>query len=44
MGSSATFEDAICEFAVDYADQNQRDYRVFVRAVRQARLKAIIER
>jgi uncharacterized protein (DUF2252 family) len=44
MGSSATFDDAICEFAVDYADQNQRDYRVFVRAVRQARLKAIIER
>jgi hypothetical protein len=44
MGSSATFDDAICEFAVDYADQNQRDYRVFVRAVRQARLKTIIER
>jgi uncharacterized protein (DUF2252 family) len=43
MGSSATFDDAICEFAVDYADQNQRDYRAFVRAVRQKRLKAIIE-
>jgi uncharacterized protein (DUF2252 family) len=44
MGSSTTFDDAICEFAVDYADQNQRDYRAFVRAVREGRLKAIIER
>jgi uncharacterized protein (DUF2252 family) len=43
LGSSATFDDAICEFAVDYADQNQRDYRAFVRAVRQKRLKAIIQ-
>ena len=44
MGSSAAFDKAICKFAVDYADQNQRDYRVFLRAVRQGRLKAIIER
>jgi len=44
MGSSASFDDAICEFAVDYADQNRRDYRVFVRAVREGGIKAIIER
>jgi uncharacterized protein (DUF2252 family) len=44
MGSSASVDDAICEFAEDYADQNRRDYRVFVRAVRQGRIKAIIER
>lgn len=44
LGSSSTFDDAICEFAVDYTDQNQRDYRAFVRAVREGRLKAIIER
>ena len=44
MGSSTTFDDAICEFAMDYADQNQRDYRAFVRAVREGHLKAIIER
>jgi uncharacterized protein DUF2252 len=44
MGSSAAFDKAMCKFAVDYADQNQRDYRVFLRAVRHGRLKAIIER
>jgi hypothetical protein len=43
MGSSETFDDAIGEFAVEYADQNQRDYRAFVRAVREERVKAIVE-
>ena len=43
MGSSETFDDAICEFAVEYADQNQRDYRLFVKAVREGRIKAIVE-
>ena len=43
MGSSGTFDDAIGEFAVEYADQNQRDYRAFVRAVREERVKAIVE-
>jgi uncharacterized protein (DUF2252 family) len=41
MGASATFDDAICEFAVEYADQNQRDYRAFIKAVREGRLKVI---
>ena len=27
LGSNATFDDAVCEFAVEYADQNLRDYR-----------------
>ena len=43
MGSSATFDDAICEFAVEYSDQNQRDYRAFVKAVREGRLEALVE-
>ena len=43
MGSSDTFDDAVCEFAVDYADQNQRDYRAFVKAVREERIKAVVE-
>ncbi|HTJ89964.1 MAG TPA: DUF2252 domain-containing protein [Acidocella sp.] len=42
MGSSAAFDDAICEFAVEYADQTQRDYRTFVKAVREGRLQAIV--
>lgn len=43
MGSSSIFDEAICEFAVEYADQNQRDYRAFVKAVREGRLEAAIE-
>ncbi len=43
MGSSETFDDAICEFAVEYADQTQRDYRAFVRAVRDGRVAATLE-
>jgi len=43
MGASSTFDDAICEFAVDYADQAQRDYRAMVKAVREGRVKAVVE-
>ncbi len=43
MGSSETFDDAIREFAVEYADQAQRDHRAFVKAVREGRVKATIE-
>ena len=43
MGSSTTFDHAICEFAVEYADQTQRDYRAFVKAVRQGRVEVNLE-
>jgi Uncharacterized protein conserved in bacteria (DUF2252) len=43
MGSRGKFDDAIGEFAVEYADHNQRDYRAFVKAVRAERFRAIIE-
>jgi len=43
MGSSGAIDDAICEFAVEYADQNLRDYKAFVKAVREGRLHAIVE-
>jgi uncharacterized protein (DUF2252 family) len=43
LGSARLMDDAVTEFAVDYADQNQRDYRLFVRAIRQGRLKAKVE-
>ena len=43
MGSGSAFDDAMLEFAVEYADQAQRDHRAFVKAVRQGRIKAIIE-
>jgi uncharacterized protein (DUF2252 family) len=43
MGASAIIDDAICEFSVGYADQNQRDYRAFVKAIRTGRIKATVE-
>jgi uncharacterized protein (DUF2252 family) len=43
MGSNTSFDDAVGEFAVEYADQNQRDYRSFIKAVREGRIKAIVE-
>ena len=43
MGSNDTFDDAIREFAMEYADQNQRDHRAFVKAVRAGRIEAMVE-
>jgi hypothetical protein len=43
LGSNSTFDDSVCEFAVEYADQNQRDYRAFIKAVREGRIKVITE-
>ena len=43
MGSGQTFDDAIGEFAVEYSDQNRSDYRRFVRAIRDGRIKAVSE-
>jgi hypothetical protein len=43
MGSGQTFDDAIGEFAVEYSDQNRKDFRTFVRAVREGRIQAIVE-
>ena len=40
MGASGTFDDAIGEFAMEYADQNESDYRVFVTAVKEGRIQA----
>ena len=43
MGSGQTFDDAIGEFAVEYADQNSKDYRAFTRAIQEKRIEAIVE-
>ena len=43
MGSGHGFDDAVGEFAVEYADQNQRDFRAFTQAVRDGRVQALIE-
>jgi uncharacterized protein (DUF2252 family) len=43
IGSNSSFDDAVCEFSVEYADQNQRDYRAFIKAIREGRIKVITE-
>jgi len=40
LGSSDRFDRAMTDFAVRYADQNERDYDVFVQAIRSGRLEA----
>jgi len=40
LGKSDGFDRAIADFAVSYADQNERDYEAVVRAVKSGRLEA----
>jgi uncharacterized protein (DUF2252 family) len=40
LGKSTAFEDAIAEFSVAYADQNERDHSLLLKAVRSGRLEA----
>ncbi|MDT4290333.1 DUF2252 domain-containing protein [Methylomonas sp. MO1] len=43
LGKSDRFDQAIGEFALAYADQNQRDYAALVEAFNSGRIKALIE-
>ena len=40
MGKRTTFENAVADFAIAYADQNDRDYAALVAAVRSGRIEA----
>jgi len=40
LGKGSNFDRAIADFAVAYADQNERDYETFAAAVRSGRLEA----
>jgi hypothetical protein len=40
LGKSEVFEDAVANFAVSYADQNEKDHAALIRAVRAGRLRA----
>jgi len=40
LGKGDAFPDAMMSFAVDYADQNDRDHQALVRAVRSGRVQA----
>ena len=43
LGSGQTFDDAIGEFTVEYADQARCDYRAFAKAIPDKRIEAIAE-
>jgi uncharacterized protein (DUF2252 family) len=43
MGKSAAFEDALADFGVSYADQNERDHAALVDAVRSGKIEAYTE-
>jgi uncharacterized protein (DUF2252 family) len=43
MGKSDTFDKAIASFSMAYADQNARDHAALERAVRQGKVKAVVE-
>jgi len=41
LGGDDTFESVITDFSERYADQNEKDYRSFAKAVRSGRLQAL---
>jgi hypothetical protein len=43
MGNSTAFEDALADFSVAYADQNERDHAALVAAIRAGRIEARTE-
>jgi uncharacterized protein (DUF2252 family) len=43
LGKSTAFEDALADFSVAYADQNERDYAALVAAVRSGKIEAQME-
>lgn len=43
LGKSDTFDQALGEFAMAYADQNEQDHAALVKAVRSGRVEALIE-
>ena len=40
LGRGDSFDRALADFSVAYADQNERDYEAFTRAVKRGRLAA----
>ena len=41
LGKSGRFDDSIAGFSARYADQNEKDYEAFRRAVHSGRLEAV---
>ncbi|WP_165223708.1 DUF2252 domain-containing protein [Aquisphaera insulae] len=43
LGKAETFDQAIADFAVAYADQTEQDHKALVKAVKSGRIRAVIE-
>lgn len=43
LGKSDTFDQALGEFSLAYADQTEKDHAALVKAVRSGRLEALVE-
>jgi len=43
MGKSDTFDQALTEFSVAYADRNEQDHAALDKAVRSGKVKAVFE-
>ena len=43
MGKSTSFEDALVDFSVAYADQNERDHAALMEAIRTGRVDAVMD-
>lgn len=43
LGKSDIFDRSIADFSIAYADQTERDYQSFVKAIHKGRLKAFVE-
>ena len=41
LGESDAFDKSVTDFSASYADQNERDYEAFIKAIRSGRLSAI---
>ena len=44
LGKSDRFDKALAAFSIAYADQNERDHAALKRAIRDGKVKAVIER
>lgn len=43
VGSNSNFDKAVARFAVSYADQNERDYKALLKAIRDGRITTVEE-
>jgi Uncharacterized protein conserved in bacteria (DUF2252) len=43
LGSNSRFDKAIAQFALAYADQNERDYKTLLKAMRDGRIQTLGE-